>query len=204
MNMRRVEQARAMTWIAAVLIAVTTGAAGCSSSTNDKTGQQGGKGMDNDALAALKRAEGSGKLDGFEIEHYVSGGLPPPHYRSDQFRLFTDHGRSTAEFVTPDYSAKVKQGEAYPRHVYKLPASPSDVQTFARLVREAGAFGPTPPAQGAKVADRVKTEIVVTLGDKEIKHVYPGAEPTELTKLREFVNPFIARLKAQGEHKIEK
>src|SRR4051794_23053923 len=32
----------------------------------------------------LARIEASGKLGGVEIEYYVGGGLPPPHYRSDQ------------------------------------------------------------------------------------------------------------------------
>ena len=85
-------------------------------------------------LEAITQAETTGKLNGLEIEHYVAGGLPPPHYRSEQFRLFVDHGRDTLWFATPDYTVRVKQGEQYPQHVYRLTASPNDVKMIARLV----------------------------------------------------------------------
>jgi len=186
-----------------VALAVAVGTLGCPSSKGERLVLEGGKRMDSTAaLAAITRAEASGKLDGLEIEHYVAGGLPPPYYRSEQFRLFVDHGRDTLAFVVHDVTAKVKQGEQFPRHVYKLPASPSDVKTIARLVRESGAFKGAPPAEGERPHDSMRTELVAILGGKEAKRVYAGAEPAELAKLREVIDPLIARLKAHGVHQV--
>ncbi len=181
--------------------AALSGAVGCSSRSSERVEAEGGKKMD-ETLAAITRAATTGKLDGMEIEHYIGGGLPPPHYRSEQFRLFVDHGRDTLAFVTHDQTATVKQGEQYPRHVYKLPATPSDVKTIASLVRDTGAFGAPAPAESARPRDSLRSELVVILGGKETKRVYPGAEPADLAKLQEAIRPFIERLKTHGEHQV--
>ena len=169
----------------------------------DKVAQKEGKTMDAQAaLAALKKAEATGKLDGLEIEHYIGGGMPPPYYRSEQFRLYGDAGRDTLAFVTPDYTANVGQGEAYPRSAYRIASTPAEVTTIARLVRESGAFDMAPPSD-AGPADAFRTEVVVMLGGKEVKRVYPGAAPPELAKLREAINKVIEHIKANGVHRID-
>jgi hypothetical protein len=190
----------------AVLVTVAIGVAGCSS-RSEKPGEIGGKTMnDTAALAALKDAETSGKLNGLEIEHYVGGGLPPPHHRSEQFRLYVSDGRDTLAFVTPDFTARVKQGESYPNHAYELPATPADVRQIARLVRESGAFSSASTPQDGVVADGLRTELVLICdgkgGKEEAKRVYSGAEPPELAKLLAEINAIVARIKAQGVHKV--
>ncbi|APR86118.1 Hypothetical protein A7982_11467 [Minicystis rosea] len=191
----------ASAWLLVALAGVLV-ISGCSSCNGERFGLEGGSMDDSTALAAISRAETTGKLDGLEIEHYVGGGLPPPHYRSEQFRLFVDHGRDTIEFVTPDFTTQVKQGEAYPRHVYKLTASPSEVRSIAGLVRECGAFSSPAPVDEKRAHDSIRTELSAIVGGKEAKRVYSGAEPAALTKLRAVISPLIARLKAQGEHRL--
>jgi hypothetical protein len=190
-----------------VMIAAALGGAalGCSPKSEAQT-QSGGKAMDDEtAVALLKAAEESGKLpEGMEIEHYVGGGLPPPHLRSDQLRLMVREGHLVFRFVTPDFKAEVKQNESYPRKVYERAATPDEVRKIARLVRESGAFGNPPPASGPPVRDRLRTELVILRGGQEAKRVYPGAEPPELTKLRAEIGPLVADLKAHGKHWVER
>jgi hypothetical protein len=131
----------------------------------------------------------------------VSGGLPPPHYRSEQLRLLVRDGRDVFELATPNYAATPKQGEGFPSDVYRLPATPAEVKTIARLVRESNAFGSVAPPAEEQSADRMRTELLVTLHGKEAKRVYAGAAPPELAKLREVLTPLMARLRAQGEHR---
>lgn len=203
MRERRIERLLAGTVLALGLVGGAGGISGCSKQERDARTLKGGDAMDDKkALGLLAAAETSGKLDGIEIEHYVAGGLPPPHYRSEQFRLFVHEGRDTLRFVTPDFQAH-HEGTAYPNHTYDLPATPADVRTIARLVRESGAFAKAVPVdEPAGAPDRMRTELAVILHGKEAKRVYVGAEPPELTKLRAVIQPMIARLKAQGAHRV--
>ena len=156
------------------------------------------------AEEALRATEKSGRLDGLEIEHYVGGGLPPPHYRSDQLRLLAKDGRDTFEFATPHYEEKVPEGGTYPLDIYTLPATPEEVKTFARLVRESGAFAAPAPDAGPGHADALKTELIVNVRGREAKRVYAGGEPAELARLREVVDPLIARLQKIGAHRVKR
>jgi len=160
--------------------------------------------MDQWVETALRAAEKTGKLDGLEIEYYVSGGLPPPHYVSEQFRLLVRDGHDVLEFATPNYDPKLPQGASYPKDIYTLPATPEDAKTIARLVLASGAFRESASDAGAPApADALRTELEVTGGGKTAKCVYLGREPAELPKLREAVEALIERVKAHGQHEVK-
>ncbi len=152
---------------------------------------------------ALAAVEKTGRLEGMEIEYYVSGGLPPPHYRSDQFRALTREGRDLLEYARPSYTAKPAQGASYPLDIYTLPATPDEIRTLAKLTREAPPPQAPGPDQGAARADAVRTELLVMLGVQEAKRVYAGRQPPEVSRLREVVEAHVGRLVAQGEHRVK-
>jgi hypothetical protein len=156
--------------------------------------------MDPEVTAALTRMEATGRLEGVEFEHYVGGGLPPPHYRSDQFRLLTRDGHDVVQFAAPNYSAKPDKDASYPLDKYWLPAQPEDVKKIARILREGRAFDSSAPR--TTVADAVRTELVFTIVGKDHKATYWGLPPA-LTALDALVDTLIARVKSQGQHKLE-
>lgn len=150
--------------------------------------------------AALARMEATGKLEGVEFEHYVGGGLPPPYYHSDQFRLLSRDGRDTIEFATANYSSKPAKDTPYPRDVYQLPAQPDDVKTLARSLRAGHAFDASVPI--VEIADSVRIELVLTVAGKQHKAVYQGL-PSALEPLDALVDALVARAKAQGKHELK-
>jgi hypothetical protein len=161
--------------------------------------------IDNAAHEALLTIEYTGALtNGVEIEFYVGGGLPPPYHRSEQFRLILHDGRTVFRFVTPDYTAAVKQGEPYPRHVYQILATPEEVMALAKLVRRSGAFTNPAPAAENLAADSLRTELIVVVKGKSYLRLYSGAEPAGLAALQKMVRQLIARLRDDGEHWIER
>ena len=186
-------------------------AAGCSRRTESSAGQsstgqnnpEGGTKMaeiDPAVSAALARMEATGKLEGTRFEHYVGGGLPPPYYRSDQLMFLVWEGRDTIQFRTPNYNKKPAKEGSYPFDVYRLPAQPEDVKTIARILREGRAFGSS--TTPTKVADAVRTELVLTIAGRESKAIYSGFPPA-LAPLAGLVDTLIARAKSQGQHKLE-
>ena len=151
----------------------------------------------------LAACEASGKLDGAEIEYYVAGGLPPPHYRSDQLRLLVQGGRDMVEFATPNYDPKLAKGNAYALDIYAIAATPDDVRSVARSMRETGAFQAEAPDAGpSRVADTLRAELVVVAGGKEAKRVYAPGDPA-IGELRETAEAMIARVKSQGAHRVK-
>lgn len=191
------------------LLVLLFSALGCSRHNQASTGQNqahdvtdGGKNMaemDPAVTAALTRMEATGKLEGVEFEHYVGGGLPPPYYVSDQFRLLTRDGRDTIQFAAPNYKSKPDKDEAYPSDVYTLPAQPDDVKTLARILREGRAFEGATMASAP--ADGVRTELLLTVAGKQHKATYWGFPPT-LTPLGDVVKSLIARVKSHGKHEL--
>lgn len=148
----------------------------------------------------LARCEASGKLSGIEIEYYVGGGLPPPHYRSDQFRFLTLDGREIMQFAKPVFD---KRYNPYPVEVYTLPATPADVKTIAGLILRSRAFSPSSSSKPPiKVPDALRTELVIKAGTKEETRTFQGL-PAELQPLKPAVETLIAQLKAKGERWVE-
>lgn len=158
-----------------------------------------------DGAAALARCEASGKLDGVRMEYYVGGGLPPPLGRSDQFMITTREGRAWLIYSRPSFDPqydKVKLS-SYPNETYRLPAEPSDVKRFARLIRETGVFDNHFPEETEPgVADSLRTEVNITVGDGNDGRVYYRNAPSALEPLRTAVEAQIERLKATGEHGV--
>jgi hypothetical protein len=184
-----------------VALAIPGSAVACSSCSASV--QEGEKSMDTWVETALRASEKTGKLDGLEIEYYVGGGLPPPHYVSDQFRMLVRDGRDVLEVATPNYAANPPRGASYPRDVYTLAATPEDVRTVARLILEAGAFHTVPPDGGTAPADALRTELEVSLAGKAAKRVYRGREPAELPKLRPAIEALFAAVRARGQHQVK-
>src|SRR4051812_44593663 len=106
-------------------------------------------------MGRLGESESSGALDGLEIEYWTGGGLPPPRYVSHQFRLLQKNEGDTLRFARPRFDA------AFQPHLIdarELPASPDDVRTLARLVRESGIFdGRFPEEQEPATSHVIKT-----------------------------------------------
>jgi hypothetical protein len=143
----------------------------------------------------LARCEASGKLSGIEIEYYVGGGLPPPNYVSNQFRLLVVDGQDVLQFAKPVFD---KRYNPYPMEVYTLPATPADVKTIAGLILRSRAFSPSsssnPPI---KVPDALRTELVIKAGTKEETRTFQGL-PEALQPLKPAVEALIEQLKAKG------
>jgi hypothetical protein len=193
------------TWLAAgiVLLGATIG---CSRREEVSTGQKNTDGgtvmveVNTAVSAALTRMEATGKLDGVKFEHFVGGGLPPPYYRADQFLLVERNGHDMLEFAAPNYKAKVGKDQPYPNDDYQLAARPEDVKAIAHALREGHAFDAA--ATVAKSPDAVRVELAITVAGKEHKVVYRTLPPA-LTPLDDLVKAQIARVKAQGQHKLE-
>jgi len=148
--------------------------------------------------ARLSRCEHSGRLDGLEIEYYVSGGLPPPHYRSDQFRCLTVDGRELIELARPKFDRGYTIN--YPVEKFQLPAEPENVRTVARLLREGRVFDATyPEERRPDIADILSTEVLATEGGRQTKKVYYQKPPEPVMPLDEFVAGARKLLVTRGE-----
>ena len=195
---------RAGIWLTVGMLLLGTGL-GCSKRNDKSTGQTGADGgtimveVDPAVSAALARMEGTGKLEGVEFEHFVGGGLPPPHYVADQLRLLERDGHDAIEFSAPNYKAQAAKDKAYPNDVYQLPAQPDDVKAIARALREGHAFEFSSPK--TTVADAVRTELVLTVAGKRHTVVYRGFTPA-LAPLNALVRDLTTRVKAQGRYRL--
>jgi len=152
-------------------------------------------------LAELSRLAEQGRLDGVSIEYWVGGGLPPPYYRSDQFRLLSVENRDTLEFARPyrDPAAKL-EGLV---EKYQLPAQPSEVRGLAKLILETGVFERQfPEEKDPGRADALATEVIVTAGGREFKRRYFSGAPKPLEALQAEVERLVQRLTANGTRQV--
>lgn len=201
-NSRRSRRTGMWLTVGMALLASTMG---CSQRNEKSSGQMGTDGgtmmveVDPTVTAALSRMEATGKLEGVEFEHFVGGGLPPPHYVADQLRLLVQDGHDTIEFSAPNYKAQAAQGQAYPNDEYQLPAQPDDVKAIARALREGHAFEFSEPT--TTVADAVRTELVLTVAGKRHTVIYRGFTPA-LAPLNALVRDLTTRVKAQGRYRL--
>lgn len=153
-------------------------------------------------LAELARLAEQGKLDGVTIEYWVGGGLPPPFYRSDQFRLVTVARGDILEFTRPYHDPdRTKSSESNER--FYLVAQPSDVRKLAQLIVDTRAFERRfQEEEDPGRADALTTELIVTVGDHQYKRRYFTGSPKPLEPLRVEVERQIQRLVASGEHEL--
>jgi hypothetical protein len=153
-------------------------------------------------LDALSRMSSDGRLSGCVIEYWVGGGQPPPHYRSDQFRLLTADGRDVMEVARPRYDVRVPPdaGPGYAVERARLAASRDDVRAVARAIVACGVFSRHfPEEQNPRVADILSTEVIVTVNSRAFSRRYFRRVPEALGPLRAEVERRVREVDARGQ-----
>ena len=79
-----------------------------------------------DVLRRVQAAAEAGELLGVELEWYVSGGLPPPHTRSDQLRLRVEDGREAIVFARERWDVAFDPANVHDK--WDLPADAESTQ----------------------------------------------------------------------------
>lgn len=149
----------------------------------------------------LARLAQQGRLEGVTIEYWVGGGLPPPWYRSDQFRLLTLEGQDALEFARPYRDPAQKLAGLVEK--FQLAAQPSEVRKLAQLIIDTGVFEQHfPEEKDPGRADALTTEVSVTAGGREFKRRYFTGSPKPLEPLRAEVQRLIQRLVASGKRQV--
>ena len=150
-------------------------------------------------LARLERSAQTGRLDGLEIEYWVGGGLPPPYYRSDQFRVLTVQGRDTLEFARPLWDDAFKPPQLVEK--FQRPATTADVRRVARLILDAGVFTEQ-HEEKPRVGDGLSTEVILTAGGTKKQSVYRGNVPPKLRALEADVERLRLTLEREGARSV--
>lgn len=144
----------------------------------------------------LDRCILAGRLDGLEVEYWIGGGLPPPYYRSDQFRMLTADGRELLELARPVYDEAFRP---YPIDKRQLPAGRDDVVAIADALKGLFADPPEPPELPA---DALRAEVLVTEGDLQTTLVLPVPVPPSAQPLHDAVAQRLARVEATGQRSL--
>jgi hypothetical protein len=137
-------------------------------------------------LTQLRSWEATGRLGGAELEYRTEGSHPPHPYWFEQLRLLAVDGRDTLQFATVAYARTCQPPELVLR--FQLPARPQDVQTLARLLRQAQVFTAhyaeqeKPPRAGTPA-----TDVTVLVPGRLSRRRYYGRIPEALGGLREEV-----------------
>jgi len=152
-------------------------------------------------LEDLARIVQQGRLGGVTIEYWVGGGLPPPHYRSDQLRLLTFESSDILEFARPYRDpAATREGIVEKFH---LAVQPSDVRRIATLIIDIGVFERQfPEEKDPGRADALTTEVILTINGREFKRRYYSGSPPPLEPLRLEVERLIRRLVESGKREV--
>jgi hypothetical protein len=145
----------------------------------------------------LERAAATGRLDGLEIEYWVGGGSPPPHYRSDQLRLFARGGRDVVEFARPLFDASFDPPDLVEK--FTADAQPADVQGVARLVLAARLLDEAVQTGPSAGFDVLATEIAIAAGELRFERKHRGNElPESLRPLAQKIDELRQRLAKAG------
>jgi hypothetical protein len=151
--------------------------------------------------ARLERAAAVGRLEGLEIEYWVGGGAPPPHYRSDQLRLLTQGDRDVFEFARPLWDASFDPPDLIEK--FSADAAPADVQSVLRLILASGALdeaGQTGPTAGF---DMLATEILISDGARRFERKHRGNDvPDNLLALSQEIDELRKKLEKGGERSV--
>ena len=152
-------------------------------------------------LEELARLAREGKLNGATIEYWVGGGLPPPHYRSDQFRLFEGSGGDMLHVARPYNDPVAKRQGLVER--FRLEALPDEVRLIARLVIDSGIFDPRfAEEKDPGIADALKTEVNLTVAGREYKRQFFSATPKPVEALRVEVERLKERIAMGGRRDV--
>jgi hypothetical protein len=154
-------------------------------------------------LRLLENCENSGNLQGVTIEYWIGGGLPPPYYRSDQFRLLTVSGRDMLEYSTLKWDKNPERTGLQEK--FSLPAQPSDIKSVARLLREKQVFVKKYAEEDQPgIADILSFEIIVSSGVGQEKRTYYRKLPEDLASLRTLLETLIDRAKSKGKKELRR
>ena len=188
-----------MIYVAPISVCLALGMAwGCSPPAPDRSGDGT---SEVGPLPEIARLAEQGRLDGVTIEYWVGGGLPPPFYRSDQFRLLTVEKRDVLEFARPYRDPATKREGLIEK--FQLPAQPSDIRGLGKLILDARVFTQHfPEEDDPGRADILSTEVIVSVGGREFKRRYFSASPKPLEPLRAEVERLVLRLTASGKREI--
>lgn len=149
----------------------------------------------------LERAAATGRLDGLEIEYWVGGGSPPPHYRSDQLRLQTRGGRDVAEFARPLFDASFDPPDLVEK--FTADAQPADVQGVARLILAAHLFDEAAQTGPTAGFDMLATEIAIAAGERRFERKHRGNElPENLRPLAQQIEELRQSLEKAGARSV--
>jgi hypothetical protein len=148
-------------------------------------------------LEVLGTVEKRGELQGLELEVWTGGGEPPPHYRSDQFRLLSWNGRDTIQFARPLYYPGREPSALIEK--FLMPAKPDEVKALARLIREACVFTKRyAEEENPGIADIYSTEVIVTVNGKAHQRRYFRRVPEAVKPLLDEVGRLTAKVKFGG------
>jgi hypothetical protein len=143
-------------------------------------------------LAQLRHWEATGRLDGAELEYRTEGSHPPHPYWFEQLRLLAVDGRDTLQFATVAYARTYEPPELVIR--FQLPARPQDVQTLARLLRQARVFTARYTEEEKSLhAGTLATDVTVLVPGRLCRRRYYGRIPEALGGLQEEVE-WLSRL----------
>ncbi len=153
-------------------------------------------------LEALGGCLAQGRLDGCEVEYWTGGGLPPPYYRSDQFRLHAIEGREVVELARPRYDVPAP-GDAYPVERFIMDARPEHVRAVVQMILAGNVFTERHPEEdAARAPDALSTEVIVTVEGVAFERRYGRRVPEAVEPLRVEVERLTRDVIERGAHGI--
>src|SRR5271165_951616 len=119
----------------------------------------------------LAHSVATGRLDGLEIEFWKGGGLPPPHYLSDQLRLMTQGDTEVVEFASLKWDDHFDPPNVQEKWIATVRSR--DVHDIAQLM-ESTNFLHTAYSEETKpnIADCFSYEILLTYQGRQEKKKY--------------------------------
>lgn len=157
-------------------------------------------------IVALNERHRAGRLDGCELEYWHGGGMPPPYYKSVQFRLLELDGQDTLELDIMKFDRRLTPEDYIEK--YQLPARPEDIRAVLLPLIESRAFESQFPEEEGEAPDRMSTEVIVWLrrqptpdgshADLEFLKRYRAGLPAALEPLRAEVERLTRLVQAEG------
>jgi len=148
----------------------------------------------------LEGIQRTGRLAGLEIEYWKGGGLPPPHYVSEQLRLMSVDGQQSIVFSTVKFDSKFDPPDLHEKWTLNLSAS--DARAVANNLLTSHLLSKTyNEEKDPGVADAFSYEILLTAEQQE-KRTYYLHVPSELRALQAVFDRLAGIARASGRHGI--
>jgi hypothetical protein len=145
---------------------------------------------------ALGRAAETGALGTLEIEYWFGGGLPPPHYRSDQFRMFESGGKAVMVFAVMGFDKTLTPPEVHEK--WTLNPTSDQIMNIASQVRQSHLIS-TYFAEEApnNIPSGFSYEVIVSAGSDKVAKRYYKTMPSVLSALKD---ELVTLTKTKGPH----